>query len=187
MPLNAHHLETFVVLMAIHYGFQDKFMLSLNLTKHRNKHFPNAPYLFSGVAGCVAIWLQERSLSDGLKSSVRQDCTDWIISPIKILGMFLRPNYSSSLLWAGTRGLPQGKRNFLNALSQPSVQHQRARPEKLRKRKKEIPPVNFCECAQRSLYFTSSFTVAATSKGFIFLVRTNKKIHQTIVAVVILC
>lgn len=36
--------------MAIHYGFQDKFMLSLNLTKHRNKHFPNAPYLRSRVA-----------------------------------------------------------------------------------------------------------------------------------------
>ena len=46
MPLNAHHLERFVVLMAIHYGFQDKFMLPLNVTKHRNKHFPNAPYLF---------------------------------------------------------------------------------------------------------------------------------------------
>lgn len=40
--------------MAIHYGFQDKFMLSLNLTKHRNKHFPNAPYLLGGGAGQMA-------------------------------------------------------------------------------------------------------------------------------------
>lgn len=60
MPLNAHHLEVFVVLMAIHYGFQDNFVLPLNVTKHRNKHFPNAPYLFSGVARANAIWLQRR-------------------------------------------------------------------------------------------------------------------------------
>lgn len=32
--------------MAIHYGAQDKFMLPLKLTKHRSKHFPNAPYLW---------------------------------------------------------------------------------------------------------------------------------------------
>lgn len=36
-------MESFVVLMAVHYGPQDKFMLSLNVTKHRNKHFTNAP------------------------------------------------------------------------------------------------------------------------------------------------
>lgn len=100
IPLNAHHLETFVVLMAIHYGFQDKFMLSLNLTKHRNKHFPNAPYLFSRVDGNDDICLQN-PLSDS-PQPVMQDCIDWIISPINILGTFLPANYSRSLLWAGS-------------------------------------------------------------------------------------
>lgn len=63
-------------------GFQDTFMLPLNLTKHRNKHVPNAPYLFqrSGPARPI------RSL---LKSSVNQDRIDGIISPITILGTFL--------------------------------------------------------------------------------------------------
>lgn len=49
---NSHHLGSFVVLMAIHYGFQDKFMFPFNVTKHRNKLFfppplvlPSAPYL----------------------------------------------------------------------------------------------------------------------------------------------
>lgn len=57
--------------MAIHYGFQDKFMLSLNLTKHRNKHFPERTLSFQPSSlGNDAIWLQKRK--DGLKSSANR-------------------------------------------------------------------------------------------------------------------
>lgn len=75
IPLNAHHLESFVLLMAIHYAFQDNFMLSLNLTKHRNKRFPNAPYL------CSRVWIPI------MREKERREKRT--ISPILILGTFL--------------------------------------------------------------------------------------------------
>lgn len=147
-------------------------MLPLNLTKHRNKHVPNAPYLFqrSGPARPI------RSL---LKSSVNQDRIDGIISPITILGTFLlakKTLQQIASLWAGTRGLPQGKWNFLHALSQALKLKISMHPprERAKRRKKKSSSLDFCGCARiENVHFTSYFNLSPTSKTLFKTKRAN--------------
>lgn len=141
-------------------GFQDTFMLPLNLTKHRNKHVPNAPYLFQRSVPATTLFgstKPPRPIRSLLKSSVNQDRIDGIISPITILGTFLLAKKLQQIasLWAGTHGLPQGKWNFLHAVSQAlKLKISMHPPRERAKRKKSLLSGFLWVCAhrKRSLY-----------------------------------
>lgn len=161
-------------------------MLPLNLTKHRNKHVPNAPYLFqrSGPARPI------RSL---LKSSVNQDRIDGIISPITILGTFLLAKNKKTKtlqqiasLWAGTRGLPLGKWNFLHALSQALKLKISMHPPRERAKKEKNPPLWTSVGVRASKTFTLRVILTSHPPLKLYL-RRRGKIHRAKAVAVTLC